>query len=125
MCLRQSGGGLYNEGGDVAMQHTLFRDNVAPTGANINPDGGLIFYTLPTPPGYWLPNSACVVNREPCGSNTDCQQTAAECSVTAGNPPDYQPRVNGYQCNPPILIQTCDWQSDPELLGGVLEGNLT
>ena len=47
----------------------LIRDNSAPTGANVQPEGGALYYSLPTPPGYWLPNSDCVANRQPCGQS--------------------------------------------------------
>ena len=75
---------------------------------------GTLYYALPTLAGYWLPNSDCVANREPCESwNSACK--AAPCSTTAGS------LSNSWiptSCKAPLVIQPCDWKisvcaSDP------------
>ena len=77
---------------------------------NVNPAGGVIYYALPAPPGYWLPNSECLVNRLPCNTGAPgdaCR--AAPCSTTAGT------SANSWTpspCKAPSFIQTCEWQTD-------------
>ena len=76
--------------------------------------GGTLYYALPTLAGYWLPNSDCVANREPCESwNSACK--AAPCSTTAGSSSNSWIPTS---CKAPLVIQPCDWQipaceSDP------------
>ena len=67
--------------------------------------GGLWYYNLPTPPGYWLPNADCVANREACQSWEPCH--SLPCSTLAGT------AANGWTpppCKAPLVIQPCDWQ---------------
>ena len=113
--LRQGGGGLFVGGGTTTLTTTRIYDNIAPTGANINPVGGILYYALPTVPGSWLPNSDCVANRLPCEVwNTNCK--SAGCSLKAGAKDDTD--ANGLptpwtppDCKPPINIQPCDWKT--------------
>ena len=97
------------------MSTTLIEGNVDewdPARNNIEIMGGLVYYLLPTPPGYWLPNSECVVNRGPCpsGSSGDaCRKSAPVCSVTSGT------ADNGWTpsgCQPPVVPQPCDFKTD-------------
>ena len=103
------------------MTTTIVRDNIAAAGINIHPIGGFLYYQLPVPPGYWLPNSDCVANREPCETwNTACRN-APWCSLTSGSASnDWTPTP----CKPPLVVQPCDWktqacadQTDECLLG--------
>ena len=88
------------------MSTTFLTGNAAPDGANIQPIGGIIYYRLPTPPGYWLPNSDCVANRLPCESwNTACKNV--NCHLLSGSAPDWTPT----NCKAPIAIQLCDWKT--------------
>ena len=94
-------------GGTTTMSLTLVSGNTAQTSANIHPTGGLLYYRLPTPPGYWLPNSDCVANREPCERwNSACK--SASCSTTSGTAPNWTPE----NCKSPLVVQPCDWQTE-------------
>ena len=105
------GGGLAVSGGTTTLTTTRIYDNTAPTGANINPTGGILYYALPTVPGSWLPNSDCVANRLPCESwNTACK--TAGCSLKAGTSTDSPTPWTPTNCKAPINIQPCDWQTD-------------
>ena len=89
----------------------LIHDNTAAlVGANVHPaTGGVLYYRLPTPPGYWLPNANCVANREPCNSDEDCGKSPLKetCQLTSGTAPSWTPP----DCKPPLVIQVCDWQT--------------
>ena len=98
-----TGGGFDVTGGQTTLTRTLIADN---TPANVVVTSGILYYALPTVPGYWLPNAACVVNREACGeSETDCINTRDACSIRSGSPPSYRPTVSGFLCKPHINIQ--------------------
>ena len=106
-----NGGGIANYGGSVTMSRTLVSGNIARSGSNISPVAGLTYYTLPTPPGYWLPNSDCVANRGPCPMSgpgfEHCD--AALCSVTSGTASNSWTPTH---CPAPVFIQPCEWQND-------------
>jgi len=93
-------------------------------GRNIVTQGGAAYFGLPGPPGRWLPSAECRIYRRPCPASfgspdPSCLGTIDLCAVT--------PDSNGiatvtYQgapvtCQPVSLIQPCDWQASPELLG--------
>ena len=65
---RSRGGGVYISGGKTTLSTTLIHGNAASEGggANLNLRAGLLYYRLPAPPGYWLPNAFCQVYREAC-----------------------------------------------------------
>lgn len=120
------GGGLSVNGGLVTVSTTLISDNVVlgvgAVGANVLPLTGQLYYKLPLPPGYWLPNAACNANREPCPDDStedckECEVTRNKCAVTAGSSADsWRPSVSvgcavNQQCMPPIFVQPCDWQT--------------
>ena len=91
------------------MTATLVERNTAGTGANVDAEAGLLYYLLPTPPGYWLPNSDCTANRVACpaGPSGDACR-AANCSTTSGA------AASGWtptHCQPPLVVQLCDWQT--------------
>jgi len=109
---RAVGGGLFARGGKTVLTNTLISENMAPMGANVYRSEGLLYYTLPMVPGHWLPFTECVVNREAC-SNSNCVATRAQCSLTSGTGPDWQPEIiSGHKCNRPSTVQTCDWKTD-------------
>ena len=104
------GGGMYVQGGTTTMTTTLLHSNTLFNGeaSNIEPVGGLLYYQLPTVPGYWLPNSDCVANREPCEQwNTACK--SALCSSTSGTSANSWMPTN---CKAPLNVQPCDWKTD-------------
>ena len=107
------GGGIFMLGGILTLTRTLVSSNTAPVGANVLPTSGNIYYELPTVAGYWLPNSRCVVNREGCSPYDDtCKARIEACATSSGTASvDWRPRVEGYRCPPPILMQPCDWQT--------------
>lgn len=114
----QYGGGMHITGGKTTMTTTLLHGNTQSNGetSNIEPTGGLLYYQLPTPPGYWLPNSDCVANRAPCGSLTTTTKRNAcnsavlsgECSKSGTSDNDWTPT----SCNVPLNVQPCDWKTD-------------
>lgn len=65
---RMSGGGMEVTNGDVLLQDgTRFYNNELTSGSGTNNMlvvGGDAYYKLPGPPGYWMPNGECRVNRE-------------------------------------------------------------
>jgi hypothetical protein len=90
-----AGGGLITSGGTTTLTTTLITGNHAPTGANVNPIGGLLYYALPTVAGHWLPNADCVANREGCQSwDDDCHTTRKACTLVSGTTANsWQPTV--------------------------------
>ena len=106
-CLQ--GGGLFLAGGTTTLTRTLIYGNAAPTGANIQPSGGLLYYALPVPAGHWLPNSDCVANRLPCDPGPPAGDACrnADCHLKSGSAPDWTPT----NCKAPIEIQPCDWKT--------------
>ena len=68
-------------------------------------------YTL-----YRLPNSNCIANREGCDYlDYACQATQASCTLLSGTSEnDWTP--NG--CQPPVVVQPCDWQTTACASGG-------
>ena len=101
---------MYVDGGTTTMTTTHIFDNTALTkGANIMPVAGLFYYKLPTPPGFWLPNSECVANREACpqgGAGNDCRATP--CSTLSGTVDnEWTPTP----CMAPVFVQSCVWQT--------------
>ena len=98
-------------GGTTTMTQTLITGNAASNGgASIQFVAGIVYYALPAAPGHWLPNSECIANREAClvGDQT-CLNAYAQCAVTSG---DASNNWTPSGCNPPIFIQTCEWQTD-------------
>lgn len=97
------------------MSTTLIHGNTATEGmgANLNPQAGLLYYSLPTPPGYWLPNAFCQVYRQACPTNDPgdkCKDSREACALRSGNHANsYQPTVDGHQCQKPLFNQPCDW----------------
>ena len=85
----------------------IFSNFASGDGANIQPVGGLLYYLLPVPPGYWLPNSECVANREPCPT-WDIQCLATPCSTTSGTEGNSWTPTN---CMAPLVVQPCDWKT--------------
>ena len=100
---------MLTTGGTTTQTRTLITNNIAPTGANVQCTGGVLYYALPAPPGHWLPNSDCVANRLPCEQDSrgdNCRATP--CSTTAGNATNNWTPTN---CKAPTFIQTCEWQT--------------
>ena len=120
-----AGGGLAHNDGTTTLMSTLIDANNASRALNVNPSSGLLYYKLPLWPGHWLPNSKCIVNRDGCMNTHDgCEATRELCAVTAGDSSvDWMPTVTNadgvtYRCKAPIaLVQPCDYQQQPELLG--------
>ena len=108
-----SGGGLGIDGGTATLTATLIRDNSAPTGANVQPAGGILYYALPTPAGYWLPNADCVASRLPCvRGDVNCTTAVASgICATAGTSTDSPNAWTPSNCMPPLAFQTCEWQT--------------
>ena len=91
----EAGGGVHAEAGTIMLTRTLLSGNAAPTGANVMVIGGSIAYVLPLIAGHWLPNSVCLVNREPCPwRDKDCASARAACSTV----------VNGSNCRLPTFV---------------------
>jgi len=115
------GGGAYISNGQLRMDNaTMFRDNRASTGSSLYIDGGTAFYTLPSYPGSWVPAKMCEVYREACASSfgipkdPNCTSHRASCSRL----------VNGSEdphCTPTLFAQPCDWQTNPQLLGKLVQ----
>ena len=102
------GGGLAIGSGSTTLTRTLIYGNAAPTGANIQPSGGVLYYALPVPAGHWLPNSDCVANRLPCGESDYPCKNEKDCNLRSGND------TNAWRpgdCEEPIAIQPCDWKT--------------
>ena len=115
------GGGMLLYGGTMTLTLTRIFDNKP---NQIEPTAGVLYYRLPTAPGHWLPNSACIVYREACEIDIDgayvddaCPATREKCLETAGQRPRVTVGDYTYYCNKPTLTQPCDWESSPELLG--------
>ena len=114
LCSRLQGG-VSNVGGTTTMSTTLIHNNTATEGmgANLDPQSGLLYYSLPTPPGYWLPNAFCQVYRQACPTydpGDKCKDSREACALRSGNHANnYQPTVDGHQCQKPLFNQPCDW----------------
>ena len=90
--------------------------------------GGYASYTMPAPPGFWLPNSKCIVSREECDqANVELrEQCEAAVEVCETIPQFCDNRIDGEatmvacassRCMPATFVQSCDWLSNPSLLG--------
>ena len=105
------GGGLYVNGGYTIMTLTLIYGNSAPTGASMNPFGGVLYYSLPAVAGHWLPNSDCIVNRAAClDGDASCVADRTTCALTSGSASDtpvaWTP-PSPLSCREPLNIQPC------------------
>lgn len=111
------GGGLVTHTGTALLRNgTLFEGNRAPAAASLMPLA-TTYYQLPAPPGFWLTSAECLVYRAPCFfpfTENACTDNARECSVLPGDPAFTR---QGVQCEPTVLVQPCDWQTSPQLLG--------
>ena len=107
-----NGGGLsVQDGAKVTLSRTIIRDNVATSfgAANIDIQGGRVYYQLPTPPGHWLPSTMCTARREPCDEDAGgdiCRATP--CSTTSGTAANSWTPSN---CKAPLAAQPCEWQT--------------
>ena len=103
---------MYVAGGTTIMSLTLVSGNTGIYGnvTNILPEAGQLYYKLPTPPGYWLPNSKCFANREPCSSNdNECKDAFSMCLTISGTESNsWAP----HPCSMPTFVQVCEWQTD-------------
>ncbi|KAL3893422.1 MAG: hypothetical protein SGPRY_014245, partial [Prymnesium sp.] len=77
--------------------------------------GATLLYTLPAPPGRWLPNSMCEIYRAPCFFDParvvyeQCLSKRAACKIL--------PFPDERECTAPLEVQPCPWKEDPSLLG--------
>jgi hypothetical protein len=118
------GGAIFLGAGDVRMgNRTLLRDisieGVETRGRIIFIQGGALMYSLPVPPGRWLPNARCEVYRAACEENSkldECLAQRDDCEVLAdvGDKPPVGPTGD---CRPSVQVQPCPWLINPELLG--------
>ena len=143
------GGSLIVQDGSIVRANTLTSSSTALVsatnpcpgcqGSNIFPQGGIVYYKLPGPPGYYLPNAECKVFREPCAANAPqtcshpdyraiCEINADVAGVTPTLPcpttreapqaiADNVTCTGTFTCTARTFIQPCDWQANPELLG--------
>ena len=85
---------------------------------------GSLYYRLPAPPGHWMPNAKCNVNRRPCKHDHDKCAIEAECRLIADGD-----SVNGdgqtpvtitgktTSCTQAEFVQPCAWNESPGLIG--------
>ena len=118
-----SGGGLHSVGGRTTLSDgTLISGCSAPEGrgCSVFPSAGEVSYTLPAPPGRWLPNARCEVFRERCPTDAqgrpinDCPNYRDKCALTLEVESEWA-------CQAPTFVQPCNWNNetggDPSLLG--------
>ena len=99
--------------GELTIQTTQLKDNVAPDGATLFLDtASVTSYLLPTPPGYWTPATKCEIwrqaeadDRELCAMNHT--QNVDACQEGTGSA----------ACPLATESQPCNWRKDPSLLG--------
>lgn len=111
------GGGVMNKGLMTLTTSRVF-GNIAAIGANLQAGSGNVYYRLPTPAGYWVPNGRCLVYRKVCQDRDEvCARNRDECSKTLDTPENTPAELpSSYICQPVTRNQPCDWDQSPELL---------
>ena len=78
--------------------------------------GSTTSYSLPAPPGHWVPGARCEVWREACGEHDSaCKAAVASCSTNTTD--------NVNTCNPSgscklaTANQPCNWRTSPDMIG--------
>ena len=125
-----NGAGLYVGGGVVTLSNaTMLYDNHANgSGHNFYATGGITTYQLPAPPGRWIAGIKCSVFREACeltarGLPSDplCPATVEECNqIAIANASAVAPS-SGHPCQPILPIQPCNWQTDDQVIGKLVQ----
>ena len=113
---------MYLGNGQLLMSSgTWLKDNRASIGSSIYISGGTASYALPALPGLWVPAALCKVYREVCLVNQDgsfvdpqCPTEQVHCSKDAN-------ASAGPPCRPTLFAQPCDWQTNPQLIGKLVQ----
>jgi hypothetical protein len=93
-------------------------------GSSIFVAGGVATYRLPARPGHFISGSECRVYRVGCERsakgdviNPSCTATEQDCAVQT----TAVASVRGTTCRPLLQTQPCDWLTQPELVGSVVQ----
>eukprot|EP00965_Chrysotila_dentata_P125809 4158412-Pleurochrysis_carterae.AAC.4 len=109
------GGAFYADGSVISITNGSFICNCsAPVGATLQILASVVTYVFPALAGYWLPQTECLVYREPCPGGPDgkdCRDNFAACTLqrdVGSNPPE--------GCQPSAAVQPCAWKIDASLM---------
>jgi hypothetical protein len=119
------GGGIFVGGGSSLQlsNGSAIRDcNASSAGRTLMNQLSMALYVLPTPPGRWVPASACLVNRRACARDFMYELVSPACGAAEDACARLLPsQVNGSAigalCEPTLAFQPCDWNGMPHLVG--------